>query len=372
MNSRHPLSVAHVTAESGFSGGEAQLFLLMEGLRKRGHRNLLLCPPGSRSEQEARRRGLEATAVHARNHWSPRGVMSIARRLRETAPDLVHLHSGRATWLGGIAAWRLGLPGLTTRRMDRRLKRNWRTRFVYGTAVCRAVAISEAVAQCLAGGGVRDEIIRVVPSAVEPDRIQPQKARHVVRQSLGIEPDTACLLVAAALVRRKGIDVLLDALALLAEDELFPTLWVAGEGPQRGALERLARDRGVASQVRFLGRRDDVADLLGACDIFVLPSRHEGLGVAALEAMALARPVVATHVGGLGEAVLHQRTGLLVPPDDASALRAALARLLREPLLRERLGAAGPARIAKRYHAEAMVEAYERLYFEVLEERARA
>jgi glycosyltransferase involved in cell wall biosynthesis len=115
-----------------------------------------------------------------------------------------------------------------------------------------------------------------------------------------------------------------------------------------------------------------VADLLGACDIFVLPSRHEGLGVAALEAMALARPVVATHVGGLGEAVLHQRTGLLVPPDDAAALRAALARLLREPLLRERLGAAGPARIAKRYHAEAMVEAYERLYFEVLEERARA
>ncbi len=107
MNSRHPLSIAHVTAERGFSGGEVQVFLLMEGLRKRGHRNLLLCPPGSRSEQEARRRGLEATAVHARNHWSPRGVMSIARRLRETAPDLVHLHSGRATWLGGIAAWLL-------------------------------------------------------------------------------------------------------------------------------------------------------------------------------------------------------------------------------------------------------------------------
>jgi glycosyltransferase involved in cell wall biosynthesis len=344
----------------------------MEGLRKRGHHNLLLCPPGSRSEQEARRRGLELAAVHARSHWSPRGVMAIARRLRDTAPDLVHLHSGRATWLGGVAAWWLGLPGLTTRRMDRRLKRNWRTRFVYGTALCRAVAISEAVAQCLAAGGIRDEIIRVVPSAVEPDRIHPRKARQVVRESLGAGSDTPCLLVAAALVQRKGIDVLVDALARLAEEDLFPTLWIAGEGPQRGALEHLTRDRGVASRVRFLGYRDDVADLLAACDIFVLPSRREGLGVAALEAMALGRPVVATRVGGLGEAVLHERTGLLVPPDDAEALRAALARLLREPALREHLGAAGPARIAQRYHAEAMVEAYERLYFEVLEERERA
>jgi glycosyltransferase involved in cell wall biosynthesis len=173
-------------------------------------------------------------------------------------------------------------------------------------------------------------------------------------------------------VHRKGIDVLLEAMAGLAEEGLFPTLWIAGEGPQREALERLVQERGVGSQVSFLGRRDDVADLLGACDIFVLPSRHEGLGVAALEAMAVARPVVATHVGGLGEAVLHQQTGLLVPPDDAAALRATLARLMREPGLCRSLGAAGPARIAQRYQAEAMVEAYERLYFEVLEEHPRA
>ena len=79
-----------------------------------------------------------------------------------------------------------------------------------------------------------------------------------------------------------------------------------------------------------------------------------------------------TDVGGLGEAVLHERTGLLVPPEDAAALQAALARLIREPALREDLGAAGPARIAQRYDAEAMVEAYERLYFEVLAERSRA
>jgi glycosyltransferase involved in cell wall biosynthesis len=124
--------------------------------------------------------------------------------------------------------------------------------------------------------------------------------------------------------------------------------------------------------VRFLGRRDDVADLLAACDVFVLPSRREGLGVAALEAMALARPVVASRVGGLAEAVEDGRTGLLVGPGDTAALAAALARLLREPELRARLGAAGPARVAEDHSVSRLVESYEALYLEMLAEGAKA
>ena len=123
--------------------------------------------------------------------------------------------------------------------------------------------------------------------------------------------------------------------------------------------------------MRFLGRRDEVADLLGACDVFVLPSRHEGLGVAALEAMALGCPVVASRVGGLAEAVVHERTGLLVRPGDASALAEALARILGDAALRARLGAAGPALVAERHSAEALVDAYQALYLEVLGAAAR-
>jgi glycosyltransferase involved in cell wall biosynthesis len=371
MTSSRPLTIAHVTAERGFSGGEVQVFLLMEGLRRRGHHNLLLCPPESRSAEEARRRGLASVPIRVRGEWSPRGVTSIMRRLREAAPDLVHLHTGRATWLGGIASWRLGLPALATRRMDRPVKRGWRTRFLYDRALRRVVAISQAVAARLAAGGVAEAIIRVVPSAVEPEHLRPQIEREVVRKTFGVERDAPCLLAVAALVHRKGLDVLLDALVLVSEEGHSPTLWIAGDGPQRRRLERRASERGVAAQVRFLGQRSDVADLLAACDVFVLPSRREGLGVASLEAMALARPVVATRVGGLGEAVVHEQTGLLVPPDDPGALAEALARLLGDAALRERLGAAGPARIAERYGSQAMVDAYERLYHEVLEERSR-
>ena len=122
--------------------------------------------------------------------------------------------------------------------------------------------------------------------------------------------------------------------------------------------------------MHFLGQRDDVVDLLCACDVFVLPSRREGLGVAALEAMALGRPVVASRVGGLAESVQHEYTGLLVPPEDSEALAGALERLLGDPALARRLGAAGPEHIRDRYDAEAMVAGYERIYGEILAEDA--
>jgi glycosyltransferase involved in cell wall biosynthesis len=124
--------------------------------------------------------------------------------------------------------------------------------------------------------------------------------------------------------------------------------------------------------VHYLGRRSDVPDLLEACDVFALPSRLEGLGVAALEAMARGRPVVASAVGGLAETVVSEATGLLVPPEDPAALAAALARLIEDPTLARRLGAAGAKRVAEHFRAEQMVGAYEALYREILAERARS
>ncbi|UCE84591.1 MAG: glycosyltransferase family 4 protein [Deltaproteobacteria bacterium] len=344
------------------------MFLLMEGLRRRGHDNVLLCPAGSRSEREARERGIACRAIPARTEWNPANVWRVRAALRAAAPDLVHLHTGRANWLGGLAARPLHVPVITTRRMDRAVKRNVRTRLLYGSLVRRAVAISGAIERQLLAGGVRASMVRVIPSAVDAATLRPQRTREAVRAAEGLDAETPCLLLLAALVRRKGIDVLLEALARLAQEGLEPALWIAGEGPERGALERRAGGLGVSARVRFLGQRADRADLLAACDVVVLPSRQEGLGVAALEAMALARPVVATRVGGLGEAVVHERTGLLVPPDDVRALAEALARLLRDASLRESLGAAGPARLAQGYRPDQMVDAYERLYREVLAE----
>ena len=364
------LTIAHVDAESGFSGGETQVFLLMEGLRRRGHQNLLFCPPGSRCEQEASTRGLEARTVAMRGDLDLIAPLRLKAGFLEGGVDLVHLHTGRATWLGGIAAYLGDLTAVTTRRMDRPVRQGWRTRLIYERFVSRTVAISPAVARLLEEGGVARERVTTIPSAVEAARSFTVEERAALRRALELDPADFCLLTMASLVPRKGIDVLLEALtrAPLRPDAPGPRLrlLVAGKGPERATLERRAVALGLGERVRFLGERDDKAELLEACDAFVLPSRREGLGVAALEAMAAGRAVIATRVGGLGEAVLDRKTGLLVEPEDPAALAAAIAELRDDEALRASLGAAGLEHVAEQHLADKMVASYERLYREVL------
>src|SRR5262249_13780842 len=218
----------------------------------------------------------------------------------------------------------------------------------------------------LVAGGVPRQRLALVSSTVDPERVRVRRGRDETRSAEAAAADDAVLLTLSALRQRKGLDVLLDALAALVVQDIRPRLWIAGDGPERAALEAQAQRLALAGQVRFLGERQDVGDLLAACDVLVLPSRREGLGVAALEAMAAARPGVGAAVGGLAEAVIDGRTGVLVPPDDAAALAAALAGLLGDHALRARLGAAGPARVAEGFLPEQMVAAYERLYREII------
>jgi glycosyltransferase involved in cell wall biosynthesis len=358
------LRIAHVDGEKGFSGGEVQVFLLMEGLRERGHAGVLLCPPKSRAEAEAKLRGIETIAVRMSGDLDLGAVPKLKRAIESWKPDLVHLHTSRATWLGGLAAKLAKVPAITTRRMDKPVKRGWRQRLIYDSLVERAVAISPAVEAALREGGVPARKLSTIPSTVAPHASDPG-ARERIRRSMEVLDGSIVLLVLASLVHRKGIDVLLEAVAKLQDDDL--AVWIAGDGSERPALEERTERLGVSRRVRFLGRRGDPDDLLAACDVFVLPSRKEGLGVAALQAMAAGRPVIASRVGGLAEAVV----GPLVEPGDAEGLARAIDRLCRDPKLREELGSAGRTRVLERFHPSQMVAAYEKLYREVLAERGR-
>lgn len=360
------LFIVHVDAESGVSGGEVQVFLLMEGLRAQGHRSLLLCPPRSRCASEAHGRGLPCLQVSMRNDADLPAVFSLFRTFRRLAPDIVHLHTGRATWLGGIASRLAGIPSVTTRRMDRPVRRGVRSWFVYRHLVQGVAAISQAVADCLVSGGVPREKIEIIRSSVDPSHLVPGRDPSEVRALLGASSQERILLSLAVLARRKGIDVLLSSLAHLRVRGLQPLLWVAGEGPERAALQRQAEELALAGQVRFLGHRSDKADLLAACDALVLPSRREGLGVSVLEAMAAGRAVVASAVGGLQEVVLHGETGFLVPAEDPKALADALFQVLTNDKLRTEMGAAGASRAVRHFDARHMVASYERLYRSVL------
>lgn len=350
--------IVHVDSETGFSGGEVQVFLLIEALQKRGFDNVLVCPPGSKALAEGRRLGIETFEVRLRNDLDFGSVWKLASWLRSSGADLVHLHTGRATWLGGLAAKRAGVPAITTRRMDRRVKRTMRTRLMYGSFVRETIAISPAVRDCLVEGGVDADSIRLIWDAVDPGGFEPQVSRSEVRAALETPDSEVVLLTMAALVRRKGIDVLIEALALLRERGFTATLWIGGEGEERGALEELAQARAVSEFTRFLGWRSDKADLLAAADLFLLPSRAEGVGVAALEGMAAGRPVVASHVGGLAQAITHNESGLLVAPENPTELADAIAKLAQDPSLARTLSEGGRQRVREHFSIDSQVSQY--------------
>lgn len=354
--------IVHVDTEHGFSGGEVQVFLLMEGLRQKGLEQALVVPPGSESARIGKERGFCVHEIAMRNSFDLASAWRLSRVL--ATAGLAHLHTGRAAWLGSLAAGRADCPVVVTRRMDRKVKRGFRTWYAYRRTARAVVAISPAVRQCLLDGGVPDARIEVVWEALDDARIRPTKDRATMRRELGLADETFTLLVLAVLTKRKGVDVLLRALHRLrsAASPARLQLLVGGDGEELANLQALARELSLDDRVRFLGRRKDAGDLLLASDAFVLPSRAEGLGVAALEALGAGRPVIASRVGGLGEMVVDGQCGLLVPAEDDAALAAAIARLEGDRAFAKRLGEGGPVRLDQGFRLSQLVERHLAIY----------
>jgi glycosyltransferase involved in cell wall biosynthesis len=159
---------------------------------------------------------------------------------------------------------------------------------------------------------------------------------------------------------------LLEAAASLKARGLYLKYQIAGDGPCRAQLEQLTRELGLRDEVRFLGFVADTAEFLTKIDLFVMPSLFEGLGVAALEAMAASKAVIATSAGGLVESVLDGITGLLVPPGDSMALAEAIAALVRAPSLASEMGRRGRERVMQHFTLTEMARHNESFYYELL------
>lgn len=345
------MRILHVDPERGWGGGEVQVSLLLGELSRRGHRSVVATPAGAPLATAATATGATVADCSIANDVDLRAVPRLRRLARDA--DVVHFHTARAhalaPWLGG-----LGVRRVVTRRMDYVPRGGPWARFLYNRAVDRVIAISDGVRRALESAGVDPARIRVVPSGVDPDRyaVAPE-TRATLREEWGLGADDVAVLVVGALEDRKGHATLLDAAGRLGSASTVRLVF-AGSGSREAALRADAERRGL--RVAFLGFRDDVPRCLAAADVVALPSRHEGLGVAALEAMAAERPVVASRVGGLAEVVVDGETGSLVVPGGADALANALAALAVDPARRARMGAAGAARVRTYFSAAAMAD----------------
>ena len=360
------LKIAHIHSSPGHSGGEVQVLLLLTGLRQRGIASTLFHLPGSACGKRAASLGIPTLPLAPRNAADFPGMWRLRHALRSGKFDVVHAHTGHAIWMGSMAARPLKIPVVATKRMDRPIRRGLKSYLIWRRWVAAAVGISPAVVQQLRQANVPESRLHLICSVVDPARATAQRSRVALRHELATPANATALLALGSLDYRKGLDVLLAACSLWPADAPPIHLWIAGDGPERQSLTEQARCLPPTIHIQFLGQRSDPADLLAASDIVVMPSRAEGMGNTALEAMASERPIVASAVGGLAHSIIPEETGLLVPPENPAALRAALLRLVRDPALRHRFARAGQTRVTTTFTPTAMVESYLSLYHRLI------
>ena len=193
-----------------------------------------------------------------------------------------------------------------------------------------------------------------------------------MRGELGIPGEAPLIGIVARLVPIKAHEVFLQAARQLRPQLPTARFLVIGDGERRAELESLAQHLGLGPAVRFLGWRSDLPRVYADLDVVALSSRNEGSPVALIEALAAARPVVSTAVGGVSEVVIDGATGLTVPPDEPAQLAAAMERLLSSRDLADRLGTAGRRHVYPRYDSSRLVEDVRALYLRELAARGRA
>ena len=357
------MRILHVDSARTWRGGQNQVLLTATAMASRGHEVGLLCQAGGALEGRARETPVRVWPATFRGDLSPSAVISISRARKELRPDVLHLHDPHAL-SAGLLASRLGaLPGVVaTRRVDFPL-RGFLSRWKYRRPRL-IVAASRAIARVLETSGVSPERIRVVHEGV-PDRLAAPGGREALAE-LGISCECQVVGNVAALTDHKDHGTFLEAAALVLKSLPETRFLLLGEGELRQHLEEKAASLGLGDRCVFGGFRRDLDRLIPSFSVFCLSSHMEGLGTSVLDAMAFARPVVATRAGGIPEAVEDGVTGLLVPPRDAAALSKALIRLLSDSSRREAMGAAGRRRFEEHFTVERMVDRTLLAYQELL------
>jgi glycosyltransferase involved in cell wall biosynthesis len=370
------VKVLHVQKVAGIGGSERHLLSLLPALAGAGLDVRMLMAAtdeANRFAEAAGARGIPLRVVPAGPHLNPALVTALAREIRAFRPDIVHTHLVHADIHGQLAmaagrAVRVSSVHSTPAFYRREPFRTGAR--LAGRHAGAVIAISDHVRGFL-------EDLRLVPA----DRVRvvhygidasgwplEESERRQAREQHGLHPADVAVGIAARLIPGKGHSLLLEAVAHARRENPQLRLLVAGGGPLRVELEREA-ERIAPGATTFVGFVNDIRAFMNACDVLAFPTQPalgEGFGLAALEAMASGRPVVATDVASLPELVVDGETGFLTDPRSVEELAAALAALAGNGDLRERLGARGQDRARATFSLELMVERTLAVYHEAL------
>jgi glycosyltransferase involved in cell wall biosynthesis len=353
----------HIDTARTWRGGQSQVLVTVMGLRALGHRTMLVAHPGGELRQRAKE-GLDLMPLAPKTEMDLGAAWRLSRLVKQLRPDIIHAHDPHGVAMAALAlsmSTQLAKPPLVaSRRVDFRLRGTALSRWKYRQVDC-FICASDAIRRLLIADGVSEARAITVHDGIDLGRVDaaPPAKLH---EDLWLPHHAPLVGNVAALVPHKGQRHLVEAAQLVVRQVPDARFVIAGEGELRPALERQIKDHHLEKHVLLAGFRPDVLSLHKAFDVFAMSSVTEGLGSSLLDAMACGKPVVATAAGGIPEIVVDDETGVLVPPRDHEAMATAIVRLLKDDGLRRRMGAAGLARVRKRFSAERMVQETVRVY----------
>ncbi len=360
-----PLRIAHIDTGVELRGGQRQLLLLASGLRDRGHKQVIVCPNGSALEASAHQHGFDVLPLRRRG-LRLRGIARVRRKLRRDGFEILHAHDGRGQTVSALASLGLPVRRVATRRvifMPHGLGGILELhRLQYGRFCHAIIAISAYIRDLLVRSGLKSSKIEVIPDGITiPAELPGDEVRDDARRGWNLSTDAFVIGHAGAFTREKGQDILLEAFLRMTGSVPNARLLLAGEGELRHSSQISDLLRRSAGRARTLDWMDDLTPFFAALDLYVMPSRSEGLGSAALLAMAHGLPVVASRVGGLSEVVEHGVTGWLVPSESPAELAGTLLTAASNRDSLQRFGASARER-ARAFSADIMVSRTEALY----------
>lgn len=347
----------HIDTARTWRGGQNQVLLTVNGLEEMGVPAVLVAHESGELKRRASE-GLRFIGFAPKSEFDVQAGWQLGRILADVKPNVVHAHDAMAVALAAMALTMNPSQErpllVAARRVDFHLKRHAFSKWKY-RKIDLFIAASRAIAGMLVDDGIPRDRVTVVHDGVNISAIDrlPAVDAHA---AFWLPHGAPIVGNVAALVGHKGQKYLVAAAAQVVREVPDARFVILGEGELRVPLERQVRELGLERHVCLPGFRADALGLQKSFDVFAMSSITEGLGSAMLDAMACETAVVATRAGGIPEAIVDDRDGVLVPPHDATALARAVVRLLRDPALRARLAQAGRQRITDEFSVEKMVK----------------
>ena len=347
--------ILHTESSHGWGGQEMRVFAELNWMRAQGHWVALAAHPSSQIAQRAYRAGIPFHPLRTHKAQLPLAALELAGWIKRKRIDVVNTHSSNDGWVAGLAARLAGRALVRSRHIEVDYPNRFWSGIAYRTLPHHVLTTSERIA-----GRMIDELkiprerVTCIATGIDLQRFHPG-VPGTLRQQLGLANDVPLVGMVSVLRSWKGHATFLDAAALLLKPGRPIHFVIAGDGPGLTELTGKIAHEPWRDHVTLLGHRTDVENVLASLDVLVLPSyAHEGIPQIILQAQAMARPVVATRIGGIPEVVEDGATGLLIEPRDPAALAEKISRLLEDASLRERLGAAARKSVEARHSLDDM------------------